>query len=147
MDIYSYLKKDHRKVSDLLKKVLATENIRQREEILAKINDELLLHAETEQATFYAALLNKPEMRERIQEAEDEHKEMKGYLKKLSKTSAEDEMWLELFGEFKHAVEHHVREEEGQIFEKARKLLDENEARWLAERMDTLKREAVRKAA
>ena len=61
--------------------------------------------------------------------------------------SADSEKWLEVFGEFRHAVEHHVKDEENRIFEKARKVLDDDEAEQLAERMDRLKERAIDKAA
>src|SRR5436305_1563821 len=103
MDIYSYLKKDHRKVSDLMEEVLATKNPKQREDLLDEINEELTLHAETEQATFYAALENEEETEEKIEDAQEDHEEIKQFLAKLTSMSAESPKWLELFGEFKHA--------------------------------------------
>jgi hemerythrin superfamily protein len=147
MDIYSYLKKDHRKVSDLMHQVLSARTPARREEIFDEINEELTLHSETEQATFYAALENAEQTEERIEDAEEEHDEIKTYLKKLSSMSAESEKWLEVFGEFKHAVEHHVKEEEGRIFEKAKQVLDDDEAEQLAEEMDRMKEEATEQAA
>jgi hemerythrin superfamily protein len=147
MNIYNYLKKDHRKVSDLMEQVLAVKNPRQREEIFDEIKYELTLHSETEQATFYAALENEPEAEERIEDAEEEHKEIKSYMSKLSKMSADNEKWMEMFGEFKHAVTHHVEEEEGRVFEKAKKILSDEEAKQLAEDMEKMKEEAMEKAA
>lgn len=147
MDIYTYLKKDHRKVSTLMEQVLAARSAARREEIFEEIKEELTLHAETEQATFYAALAEAEETEERIEDAEEEHEEIKKYLSKLSRMSAESEKWIETFGEFKHAVEHHVKEEEGRIFEKARQVLDDDEAEQLAQDMDELKEEAWEAAA
>jgi hemerythrin superfamily protein len=147
MDIYSYLKKDHRKVKDLMEQVVAAKSTSRREELFDEICDELTLHAETEQATFYAALENEEEVEENIEDAEEEHEEMKQYMSRLNSMSVNNEKWLELFGEFKHAVEHHVKDEEGRIFEKARDILDDEEAEQLAEDMDQLKEETLEEAA
>lgn len=147
MDIYSYLKKDHRKVSDLMEKVLNTHSPARRESLFDTIAEELLLHAETEQATFYAALENEEETEERIEDAKDEHEEIKEYIARLLRMSADTEEWMELFGEFKHAVEHHVHEEEGRVFEKARRILSDDEAQELAEEMDQMKDDALQAAA
>jgi hemerythrin superfamily protein len=147
MDIYTYLKKDHRKVSDLMEQVLDTNSPSRRESIFDRIYDELLLHAETEQATFYAALEDEEEVEENIEDAEEEHAEMKDYMKKLSSMSAEEEEWIEIFGEFKHAVEHHVKDEEGRIFDKAKQILSSSEAKELAEDMARLKSERFKGAA
>lgn len=147
MDIYSYLKKDHRNVSALMEKVLRARSATQREKLFDQIQDELLLHAETEHATFYAALEDERETEEKIEDAEDDHDEIKDYMEKLSSMSADSDKWMELFGEFKHAVEHHVRDEEQRIFEKARHVLSDDDAEDLAEEMQQMKEEARSNAA
>jgi len=147
MDIYSYLKKDHRKVSDLMEQLLAARSTARREQIFDEINEELTLHADTERATFYAALENEEETEEKIEEAEDDHDEITEYLETLSATPVENAKWLEMFGEFKHAVEHHVKDEEERIFEKARQVLDDDEAEQLAWDMESLKERIMQKAA
>jgi hemerythrin superfamily protein len=147
MDIYNYLKKDHRKVSDLMKHVLSARSPARREEIFDEINEELTLHAETEEATFYAALENEEETEEKIEGAEEDHEEIKIYLKKLSSLSADSEKWMELFGEFRQAVEHHVKDEEERIFPKAKQILSDEEAEQLSREMARLKEEALENAA
>jgi hemerythrin superfamily protein len=147
MDIYSYLKKDHRKVSDLMEELLAARSASSREEIFDEINEELTLHSETEQATFYAALEDEEETEEKIEDAEEDHEEITEYMEQLASMSADSEKWMELFGEFKHAVEHHVKDEETRIFEKARQLLDDDQAEQLARDMASLKGESMEEAA
>jgi hemerythrin superfamily protein len=138
-DIYSYLKKDHKKVASLMESLLATNKKSEREKIFEEISNELLLHAKTEKATFYKALENPKATHERIEEAEHEHKEIEKYIKKLSSVEFNSEEWIEQFGEFKHSVSHHVEEEEGMIFEKAKKILSSKRAHELAAEMDKLK--------
>ena len=141
MDIYNYLKKDHRKVSDLMEQVVAARSADRRLQIVQKIKQELLLHAETEQETFYAALENEEETEEEIEMAEEEHEEVKMMLNRLTSMSPESDRWLILFGQLKQAVEHHVKEEEEMIFPKAQEILSDDEAEELAEEMDMLKQE------
>jgi hemerythrin superfamily protein len=148
MDIYNYLKKDHRLVADLMETLLATKNPAERAPIFAKIKEELTLHADTEEKTFYKAVENASSAKsveEKMEHADEEHDEIRKYLKKLSATPIESEEWLEQFGEFKHAVTHHVEEEEGDIFEKAKKYLSETQAVKLAEEMDALKQQQKQK--
>jgi len=139
MDIYNYLKKDHKLVSTLMDTLLETKNIEERHELFEQIKHELLLHAKTEQDTFYKALESKKPTGENIEEAEDEHKEIEKYLKKLSKLEFNSPEWLEQFGEFKHSVTHHVHEEEDIIFDKAKKVLSDKNANELALEMEKLK--------
>ncbi len=139
MDIYSYLKKDHKKVAKLMDDLLATDSQKERMVIFDQIKHELLLHAKTEQDTFYKALEDKKPTKERIEEGEEEHQEIEKYLKKLSNLKFNSEEWIEQFGEFKHSVTHHVHEEEDLIFKKAKKVLSDKKAEELAVEMDELK--------
>ncbi len=50
---------------------------------------------------------------------------------------------LILFGEFKYAVAHHVKSEEGEMFKKARKILKKDQTKELASEMDHLKQETL----
>lgn len=143
MDIYSYLKKDHRLVADLMEQVAASENPTERMEIFEQIKMELTLHADTEEATFYKAIddaTRSKKVEEKVEHAYDEHKEAREYMEKLSELDPASDAWMVQFGEFKHAVAHHVEEEEGEIFEKAKKYLSDKEAKELAAEMDALKK-------
>jgi hemerythrin superfamily protein len=143
MDIYNYLKKDHRLVADLMEQVVASKNVSQRETLFEKIKEELTLHADTEEVTFYKAVeeaTRSKNVQEKMEHADEEHAEIREFLEKLSSMPVSDAKWMEQFGEFKHAVTHHVEEEEGEIFEKARQYLSKGEAVQLAREMDALKR-------
>jgi len=138
MNIYSYLKKDHKKVAAMMDELLESGKAR-RLELFEEIKTELLLHAKTEQETFYKALEDRKQTGEWIEEAEKEHKEIEKYLKKLDALPFNSEEWIEQFGEFKHSVSHHVEEEEEIIFEKAKKILSDKQSNELATEMDELK--------
>ncbi len=145
MDIYNYLKKDHQKVADLMEQVIASKDPAERQSLFETIKLELTLHADTEEQTFYKAIedaTRSKQVEEKIEHANHEHDEIREYLEKLSTTPVTDELWLETFGEFKHSVTHHVEEEEGEIFEKAKKYLSSQEAKDLAKEMDALKKQA-----
>ncbi len=141
MDIYAYLKKDHRLVKDLMEEFLGTDSTPKREQLFAKIRDELEIHAETEEKTFYAAIKEKggKGLKEKEHHAEDEHGEIRKFLHDMDAAEPGSEEWLIAFGELKHSVEHHVEEEEGELFEKAKKVLSESRAEALAKEMDELK--------
>ncbi len=144
MDIYNYLKKDHQKVADLMEQVVASKDPAERQSLFETIKMELTLHADTEEQTFYKAIedaTRSKQVEEKIEHANHEHDEIREYLEKLSTTPVSDELWLETFGEFKHSVTHHVEEEEGEIFEKAKKYLSSQEAKDLAKQMDRLKKQ------
>lgn len=145
MDIYNYLKKDHRLVADLMEKVIASQDSAERQTLFEQIKIELTLHADTEEQTFYKAIedaTRSKNVEKEMGHAHHEHDEIRDYLDKLSTTPVADEAWIETFGEFKHSVTHHVEEEEGDIFEEAKKYIDSAEATKLAKEMDALKKKA-----
>jgi hemerythrin-like domain-containing protein len=150
MDIYKYLKKDHDKVADLMEQVIATKDLGERQALFETIKLELSLHADTEEKTFYKAIddaTRSKAVEEKVEHANEEHDEIREYLGKLAETPLTEELWIETFGEFKHSVAHHVEEEEGDIFEKAKKYLSHEEAVQLAKDMDALKKQARKELA
>ncbi len=150
MDIYNYLKKDHKLVAKLMESVINTNDASERYALFTKIKQELTLHADTEELTFYKAIqdaTNSKNIQEKMEHADEEHSEIRKYLKKLTSIPVEDEEWIEKFGEFKHAVTHHVSEEEESLFEKAKKYLSKEEAIKLANDMEALKETQKQKIA
>lgn len=142
MDIYALLKKDHRKVSELFAKLEAARSDSTRLNLLETIEYELLLHAKTEEATFYAALEGIPEthLNALMPEVESDHDEVRLFFEKLRAAKVGSSKWLMLVGGLKHAVEHHVQEEEGMIFTYARKVLSDIRAAELGRQMLALKK-------
>lgn len=138
MNIYNILKKDHQKVSNIFDQILSTKSMSKREVLFKEVKIELLLHSKTEEATFDSALKGHEETKEIFHHAKNEHKEIEEYLEKLSKASLDREEWIELFGEFKHSILHHVKEED--IFKKAKKILTAEQEKHLAIEMDEMKK-------
>ena len=77
-----------------------------------------------------------------MEHAHTEYDEIREFLKKLSGMSAPDEGWIELFGEFKRSASHHVRDEEGDVFESAKKYLSDEEASQIGKGKNALKKDA-----
>ncbi len=143
MDIYGYIKKDHQKVASLMDQVVASSDPDERARLFTTIRSELILHLDSEQVTFYKAIEDATRAKaveEQMEHAEKEHDEVRRYLDKLAGLDVHEEAWIETFGEFKHAVAHHVEEEEGDVWEKAKKYLSHDEAVQLAKDMDAAKK-------
>lgn len=141
MDIYSYLKKDHRIITKLLEEILAATEGVQRADLFETLKAEILVHNATKEATFYTALGQHDEAVTAVAKAEEGSQEVERYLRKLTTTPVAHEAWMVLFGEFKHCVTHHIKEEEDDLFTLANKLLDEEDANGLAEDMAALKQD------
>lgn len=128
MNIDSYLKQDHKKVIQTIDQLLISKNDAERMKLFDKIKNDLLLHAKTEQDTFYKILENVKETEEQIKEAKKEHKEIEKQLKELTELEFDTKEWIEKFGELKHSLIHHIEEKEEKIFQESKKNLSANQA-------------------
>lgn len=140
MDIYTYLHKDHLKVSRLFKKIIASQDQQEREALFLDVRKELELHADPEKQTFYKALEKKSKGQEDAEHGTEEHDEIKKAIKTITGISSENESkWLIHFGKLVHIVEHHVEDEEKTMFKDAKKIISEKQATELVKDMESLK--------
>ena len=86
------------------------------------------------------AILKKEKDTEDItREAYEEHKVVKTLLAELDKLNKDDEQWLPKFTVLKENIEHHVEEEEGEMFKEARKAVEKDELEQLGDQMNAEK--------
>src|SRR3546814_19828750 len=60
-------------------------------------------------------------------------------IKELDRESKTSQEWMSKLKKLEQMVEHHVREEEGEIFKKAREAIDDDDARRMGEDYEKLK--------
>jgi hypothetical protein len=137
VDPFELLKKDHKKVSQLLNKLekAIEKESSSRDELFQQIKSELELHTQIEETIFYPALKGEEETKDITLEAYEEHKEVKNLLEALSGIDSDDETWAAKCKLLKENIEHHVEEEEGEMFKKARKALEREELEQLGDQM------------
>lgn len=138
MDIYELLKKDHETVASLFDKLeeTAEDEADERERLFAEIDRELTIHAEIEESIFYPALKNAEKTHDEVMEAIEEHQIVKQLMAEMQDLGTEDDQWEAKLTVLREIVEHHVEEEENEMFPKAKKVLDDDEAEALAERVE-----------
>ncbi len=127
MNVFELLKNDHSRVSALFTEIENTADTAERENLFQQIKQNLTVHAEAEEKVFYPRLEREAETEEIIEEAFDEHQEIKELLGEIETMSAEDDEWLAAVMKLKDTVEHHVEEEEGEMFDRAREVLSDEE--------------------
>lgn len=136
MDIYDYLKMDHRKVSDLFKQFKKTESFERKKEIIDFLARELLIHAKSEEETFYKVLEKFSESRADALHGEKEHKDIEDQLNIVMSHAKETKAELvNKVEKLQEIVDHHVEEEESEIFDKAKEVLSQAEACAIKEKM------------
>lgn len=141
MDAFELLKSDHEKVVGIMEKIDGTTEhaLKTREELFTQLKSELDVHAQIEETIFYPVLEKAEESRDITLEAFEEHRIVKQLLSELEVDAKDDEIWTAKFTVLKENVEHHVEEEEGELFDKARKVLSEEEIDELGARMEEAK--------
>jgi iron-sulfur cluster repair protein YtfE (RIC family) len=109
---------DHQKVKDLLEEYDSAEEASERKTIAEQVFHELEIHTQLEEDIFYPAVAEKggDEPKTLVAEARKEHEKVKELIASLRKLEASDEKYDELFQELMEDVEHHVWEEENELF-------------------------------
>lgn len=143
MNPFNLLKTDHEKVAGILTSIEETTEraAKGREELFTRLKEELDLHAKIEEEIFYPALEESEDTREITLEAYEEHRLVKQLLAELEVEPKNTEEWTAKFTVLKENVEHHVEEEEGELFEKARKALSQDEINMLGDRLQEAKKQ------
>ena len=143
MNAFTLLKTDHEKVAGILTSIEETTEraVKGREELFARLKEELDLHAKIEEEIFYPALEEAEETREVTLEAYEEHRLVKQLLAELEVEPKDTEEWTAKFTVLKENIEHHVEEEEGEMFKQARQVLSEDEIEALGNRLQAAKKE------
>ncbi|MDT4954358.1 MAG: hypothetical protein QOJ02_2496 [Acidobacteriota bacterium] len=143
MDAFELLKKDHEKVSGIFEKLEPTteRGVRTREELFTQLKQELDIHSQIEEQILYPVLKEAEETHDITLEAYEEHNVVKTLLAELDVLPKDDETWEAKLTVLKENVEHHVEEEEGEMFKKARKVLSTEQIEALGARLEAAKKE------
>lgn len=121
MNATSLLERQHRKVEALFKKL--TSGRSDPEPVLEELANSLAAHMAIEQDIFYPAIKSvAPDL---VNESYEEHSLAEVALKRLLATDPENEAFQARVTALKELIEHHVEEEEEELFPKVQKKLDE----------------------
>jgi hemerythrin superfamily protein len=123
-DAVSVLKGQHREVEALFKQVLDSENVRDRQELLGQIAHALTVHTRIEEEIFYPAVrsLATEDIETLIDEAFEEHHVVDLVLGELPRVNPRDDRFDAKMTVLSELVEHHVKEEERDMFKRAQEL-------------------------
>jgi hemerythrin-like domain-containing protein len=141
-DALQLLEREHRRFEDLLKQgEETTDRARKgRKELLKTITTELNAHELMEEKVLYPALQSHPQAREIVLEGYEEHHVADLIVAELKEVATNNEQWGAKWKVLKENIEHHIQEEEGQMFRLARGLFSRNELMELGDRMRSLRR-------
>ena len=122
MNATALLKSQHRKVEALFKKLESGRS--DKATVLEELADSLAAHMAIEHEFLYPAAKEVDD--ELVNEAFEEHSLAELALKRLLATDQEDEAFDARVTALKELIEHHVEEEEEELFPKLEKAIDED---------------------
>ena len=143
-DAIELLRADHDKVRNLFAQYEAANDRQTKRELAEEAFVELEIHSQLEENVFYPALEEETdeEGKKLLAESLKEHQMVTNLIQELRKLDPDDQMFDAKFHELMENVEHHVEEEENDMFPKAEEQL-EGEMEELIEEMKELKQQLL----
>ena len=145
MDAITLLKKDHDQVKTMLGELDDTTEraVKTREQTFTKLKADLEVHEAIEEEIFYPALKEHPKTKAIALEGYEEHHVVDTVMGEMLDLDVSDETWTAKFSVMKENLEHHIEEEEDQMFKQARQVFDDGELDDLGTRMEARKKELL----
>lgn len=142
-DAAKLLTDDHRKVQNMFEqfKKLGDDDIEEKEDLVRMTCTELRIHAMIEEEIFYPALRGELDDESLLDEAEVEHTVAKQLIGELEEMSPDEELYDAKFTVLGEYVNHHVAEEENEIFPEAKRAKVDMQA--LGEQLKERKQELL----
>lgn len=112
---------DHQKVQKLFKTFGRTEDERQQQELATQICNELTVHTQLEEQVFYPAAREALEESDTVDEAEVEHQVAKDLVERIRQSRPQDEEYCALVTVLCEYVNHHIEEEQTELFPQLKK--------------------------
>lgn len=134
-DIYAIIKQDHENVMSQIDKMKKGTQ----EQDLLKLRQLILPHAKAEEVVFYPVLQD--EMM--ILKATEEHHAVENLLNEMKNTPPTEKKFQAQLSVLKEMLQHHMKEEEGEVFKKAKKNLKGDQAKEIGQKFQTKKQELL----
>ena len=131
------LESQHREVEELFAKLDKSDRAERKQKLFMEIADKLAVHASIEEQVFYPAVKAR-RTEDILLESLEEHLGIKRVLADLIDIDATDETFDAKAKVLKEQVEHHVGEEEDDLFPKVKKIFDQETLIAIAQEMTSL---------
>jgi Hemerythrin HHE cation binding domain len=120
------LVQQHKEAKQLFMKIEKTEEAEEKEELFDQLADALAVHSAIEEQHFYPATKD-ARTQELLQEAVEEHLSVKRIIADMLEMEPDDPQFDAKCKVLQEQVEHHVEEEETELFPKVRKTHSKDE--------------------
>ncbi len=145
MDAIELLESQHEEVMDLFEQIEEAENEKDKLALFQQLADALAAHATIEEKILYPAAYT-GEAKEMLEEAVEEHLAAKRTIADLLKMQPSDDQFDAKVKVLKEQIEHHVDEEENELFEAMREQMSEQELSVYGSQMEQMYMELMQGA-
>ena len=157
MDALEFLKKEHQKAKGEFAKV-EQGSLRERGTTWKALKPELELHEQIEEACLYGPLAQesgsgaqgtggRTSWAEWHKHHQEEVKKVEATIREIEGLNPEDDRWLAKVKEVKSSLEHHIREEEDDVFPKLSRECDRTRLERIGAQMEEMHTSKARRAA
>ncbi|HKY04391.1 MAG TPA: hemerythrin domain-containing protein [Blastocatellia bacterium] len=137
MNALELLKQDHQEASRMMDSLEMSDQPQM--QMFAQLKQALTLHTKMEETLLYPALEEHEETRDMVQEAYEEHQTVDEILAELSGLAPTGEDFTRKLAELRENVEHHVKEEETEMFPKVEQVLGRDRLQEMGRQMQQMK--------
>jgi len=139
MDAITLLTNDHRKVEALFKDYEFATDPQLKKDLVDQMVKELSIHAAIEEGSFYPKVRDMAHAESLVDESLEEHQQVKETLAKLDGMEPTNVEFSSLVTLLMEDIKHHVSEEEGELFPKARMSMPAGELDKIGTEMEKMK--------
>ena len=143
MSAIDKLKSDHREVEKLFESFEKARTAARKRDLFEQIADALAVHATIEERHFYPSVKD-AQTEDILLESVEEHLQVKRIIADLLEMDAGDEEFQAKVKTLQEDVEHHVEEEETELFPKVEKLFDDEALEAIGSAMEETQAELLR---
>ncbi len=134
MEATEGLKAQHRLAEQLFEEIEQASSPDAKRQLMQELADKLMLHMDLEENVFYPAVSEVDEGQ--VKHSYEEHADVKPILSRLLQMQGDDPEFSVQLQKAKELVQHHVQEEEQELFPKCLQILGEDAMEDLGEEME-----------
>jgi hemerythrin-like domain-containing protein len=151
MNAILLLKNEHEKAKRAFEEIQAA-SADQRAQLWARLEPELKVHEEMEETALYGPVAQEIGSRDqKLKEWQEHHHEevleAEALIQEIGDLDPTGDEWIDKVEELQEALEHHIEEEEGDIWPQIEQAWDQSKLEHAGRQMETLKQQRISRAA
>jgi len=140
--IYDAIKADHDNHRSLLEQIGDTEGASEDgQKAWQSFYEDVKSHAAAEEETFYSKLMSQTWGQDSARHSVHEHQQLDDIMEELNEMDMSSPGWMTRFKTLRHDYEHHIDEEEEDVFKRAKEVIGEEENEAFGARFEERKKE------